>query len=69
MAVPKKKTSRSVRGMRRSHHAIKLTVAVEYCPNCGEAKLRHHLCGGCGQYRGRQILAVAAADVEAPAAE
>ena len=55
MPVPKKKTSRSVRDMRRSHDAIKLTAAVEYCPSCGEPKLRHHACAKCGEYRGRAI--------------
>lgn len=64
MAVPKKKTSRRRTGMRRSHHAIKFTAAVEYCPSCGAPKLRHHLCQGCGAYRGLQIRpAPAAADV------
>jgi large subunit ribosomal protein L32 len=66
MAVPKKKTSHSVKGMRRSHHAIKFTAAVEYCPNCGTAKLRHHLCQACGQYRGRQV-ALAKVEFEAQA--
>lgn len=56
MAVPKKKTSRSRRDMRRSHDAIKFSHAVESCENCGELKLRHHLCEGCGTYRGRQVV-------------
>lgn len=56
MAVPKKKTSRSRRDMRRSHHAIKFTGAVDYCESCGEPKLRHRLCTACGTYRGRQVL-------------
>ena len=54
MAVPKKKTSRSRRDMRRSHDAIKFTAAVEYCDHCGEMKLRHHMCLSCGVYRGIQ---------------
>lgn len=57
MAVPKKKTSRRRRDMRRSHDAIKFTAAIEYCPSCGEPKLRHHLCKACGTYRGQQVLA------------
>ena len=56
MAVPKKRTSRRRRGMRRAHDAIKFTAAVESCPNCGELKLRHHLCEGCGTYRGRIVV-------------
>ena len=54
MAVPKKRSSRSVRGMRRAHHALEITPAVEIC-ECGETKLRHHLCEACGRYRGKQI--------------
>jgi large subunit ribosomal protein L32 len=55
MAVPKKRTSRSVRGMRRAHDAIEFSAAVESCPACGEPKLRHHLCEACGTYRGKKI--------------
>jgi large subunit ribosomal protein L32 len=57
MAVPKKKTSRRRRDMRRAHDAIKFTAAIEYCPSCGEPKLRHRLCTACGTYRGQQVLA------------
>ena len=55
MAVPKKKTSRSRRNNRRSHHALAVTRPVE-CPNCGESKLPHHVCLSCGQYRDREIV-------------
>lgn len=55
MAVPKRKTSPSRRGMRRSHDAYKITN-VSQCSNCGTTKLSHHVCNGCGQYRGRQVL-------------
>lgn len=58
MAVPKKRTSRRRRDMRRAHDAIQFSAAVEACPNCGELKLRHRLCEACGHYRGRQILVV-----------
>ena len=44
MAVPKRKTSPSRRNMRRSHHALTATQLQE-CPNCGELKLPHNLCG------------------------
>jgi large subunit ribosomal protein L32 len=60
MAVPKKRMSRSRRGMRRAHDHITPTAATEACPNCGELKLRHHMCGACGQYRGRTVVAQAA---------
>jgi len=55
MAVPKKKTSKSVRNMRRSHHALSTTNSVE-CPNCGEPKLPHHVCAACGHYDGRVVI-------------
>jgi len=56
MAVPKKRTSKSRKGMRRSHDALKFTTAVHDCPNCGEMKLYHHVCDACGQYRGEQVV-------------
>ena len=58
MAVPKKRTSRRRRDMRRSHDALKFTAALEVCPDCGEVKQRHHLCAACGKYRGKQIIEV-----------
>ena len=58
MAVPKKRTSRRRRGMRRSHDALTFTAAVESCPECGESKLRHRVCEGCGTYRGKKIVEV-----------
>lgn len=56
MAVPKKKTSKRRRGMRRAHDALNYTAAVEVCEACGELHLRHHACTQCGTYRGRQVL-------------
>lgn len=63
MPVPKKRTSRSVRNMRRSHHHLSLDNAVEDCPNCGALKQRHRVCPSCGQYRGRAVI-VQAPDVD-----
>ncbi|QHL89850.1 50S ribosomal protein L32 [Sphingomonas changnyeongensis] len=57
MAVPKRKTSPSKRNMRRSHDALRAT-AFQECPNCGELKLPHNVCGACGHYNGRQIITV-----------
>jgi large subunit ribosomal protein L32 len=57
MAVPKKRTSKSKRNMRRAHDALTPTYAI-ICPNCGEPVLRHRACKGCGYYRGRQVVAV-----------
>ena len=59
MAVPKKKTSKSRRNMRRSHHALKAVGSVE-CSNCGEIKRPHHVCAACGHYDGREVVPTAA---------
>jgi large subunit ribosomal protein L32 len=56
MAVPKKKTSKSRRDMRRAHHALKTFGHME-CPNCGERKRPHHVCTSCGHYDGREVVA------------
>lgn len=59
MAVPKRKTTPSRRGMRRSHDALTTSAHAE-CPNCGELKRPHHVCGACGQYDGREVVQAAA---------
>lgn len=55
MAVPKVKTSKSKRDMRRSHHALK-AIGSSLCSNCGEVKLPHCVCEACGHYRGKQVI-------------
>ncbi|MCA3269942.1 MAG: 50S ribosomal protein L32 [Alphaproteobacteria bacterium] len=59
MAVPKRKTSPSRKGMRRAHDALSAANTAE-CPNCGEIKRPHHVCGSCGHYDGRNVLTKAA---------
>jgi large subunit ribosomal protein L32 len=56
MAVPKAKTSKSRRNMRRAHHALKSSAYVE-CKNCGEVTRPHHVCPSCGHYDGREVVA------------
>ena len=56
MAVPKKKTSPSRRGMRRSHEALG-HEAHNDCPNCGELRRPHNICSHCGYYDGREVVA------------
>ncbi len=58
MAVPKRKTSKSVRNMRRSHHALKRINVVED-KTTGELKLPHHMTAE-GTYNGRSLLVTAA---------
>jgi large subunit ribosomal protein L32 len=55
MALPKKKTSRSTRGMRRSHDSVSVPNPV-YC-QCGELALSHRICPACGTYKGKQSIA------------
>lgn len=62
MAVPKKRTSRRRRDMRRAHDALQFTGAIESCPECGDLKLRHRVCESCGTYRGRKVLDLAPLD-------
>ena len=57
MAVPKKKTSKSKRNMRRAHHSLPKASYGE-CSNCGELKLPHHICPHCGFYNGKEVLQV-----------
>jgi large subunit ribosomal protein L32 len=56
MAVPKKRTSKSRKGMRRAHDKLTFTAAVMVCPSCGDLKLMHRVCESCGAYRGKQII-------------
>jgi len=55
MAVPKRKTSPSKRGMRRSADALKAPSYVED-KNSGEMRRPHHIDMKTGMYRGRQVL-------------
>lgn len=54
MAVQQNRKTRSKRGMRRAHDAIRsATLSVE--PTTGETHRRHHVSAS-GYYRGRQVL-------------
>ena len=53
MAVPKRKTSKSKRDMRRSHHALDKVTVVED-KTTGELKRPHHVSAD-GYYNGRQV--------------
>jgi large subunit ribosomal protein L32 len=55
MAVPKRKTSPSRRGMRRSADALSRPTYVED-KDSGELRRPHHIDLKTGIYRGRQIL-------------
>ena len=55
MAVPKRKTSKSKRQQRRSHHRIKNINVVED-KKSGEFRLSHHVDLKSGFYKGRQVF-------------
>ena len=56
-ALPKKKTSHSAQGKRRSHLGIEMPNLVA-CPQCHALKLPHHVCPNCGTYKGEQVLRI-----------
>jgi large subunit ribosomal protein L32 len=55
MAVPKRKTSKSKRNMRRAHDALTLTNWIEDS-HSGEPVRRHHIDLKTGMYKGKQVL-------------
>jgi large subunit ribosomal protein L32 len=62
MAVQKSRKSRSRRGMRRSHDAIK-QVQLATDPTSGEVHRRHNVTAD-GYYRGRKVIETAAPVVD-----
>lgn len=57
MAVPKRRTSKRMKGFRRSHDALRAPTLVP-CSNCQELIRPHHLCAKCGHYKGAQVVEV-----------
>jgi large subunit ribosomal protein L32 len=55
MAVPKRKTTRSRAGKRRSHNKFSSKNMIED-KKSGEYRLSHHLDLKTGFYKGRQVL-------------
>ena len=55
MAVPKRKTSKSRRNKRRSHHKVSSMNVIED-KKSGEFRLSHHVDLKTGIYNGKQIL-------------
>ena len=55
MAVPKRKTSKSKRDKRRSHHRIKSVNIIED-KKSGEFRLPRHVDLKTGLYKGRQVF-------------
>lgn len=55
MAVPKKKTSKSKKRMRRSHWKAE-SPSLSRCSHCHQPKRPHAVCENCGYYGGREIV-------------
>ena len=55
MAVPKRKTSKSRRNKRGSHHRL-ISANVVEDKKSGEYRLSHHIDLKSGMYNGKQIL-------------
>ena len=55
MAVPKRKTSKSKRNMRRSHLGIKDSNII-LDKESGEPRLSHRIDSSTGMYKGREVL-------------
>ncbi len=66
MAVPKKKTSVSRKGLRRAgqHHKL-YKKQIMACPNCGDPIIPLHVCPSCGTYKGREIIELKVDDDDA----
>jgi large subunit ribosomal protein L32 len=65
MAVPKRRTSHSRQGNRRSHHH-KTPVQFAFCKRCGEAIKSHSACWACGwsNVQNREVVQVEAVEEE-----
>jgi len=55
MMVPARRTSKTRRDKRRSHHAL-AAPARSNCPQCNEPRAPHRVCRNCGHYRGRTVI-------------
>ncbi|RMA78602.1 large subunit ribosomal protein L32 [Metamycoplasma subdolum] len=59
--VPKRKTSKQRKALRRSHHALDENMTTP-CANCKQLILPHRACEFCGFYKGKKIIKVAKND-------
>lgn len=55
MAVPKRRVSKSKKGMRRSHDHLDVQVTT-ICKNCGASIKPHRVCKECGYYKNRSVI-------------
>lgn len=57
MAVPKRRTSKMKKRLRRSGQRWR-AVKLKTCPECGSATQSHTACPSCGYYKDRQVLSI-----------
>lgn len=58
MAVPKKKTSHAHKMKRRSQNSKISARSLSVCKSCGELMMPHRVCKRCGNYNGKQVIAI-----------
>lgn len=56
MPNPRTRHSKSRKRKRRTHYKI-VAPNVSNCANCGAPTMMHHVCGECGHYKGKQVVA------------
>ena len=54
MAHPKRRQGKTRTAKRRTHDKLSAPAVVK-CPECGEFKLAHRVCGHCGYYNGVKV--------------
>ncbi|WP_120189427.1 50S ribosomal protein L32 [Ammoniphilus oxalaticus] len=55
MAVPKRRTSKTRKRLRRTHFKLEVPGMVK-CLTCGDYKLSHRVCKSCGTYKGQEVV-------------
>lgn len=56
MAMPKRKTSKMKKRMRKAANRYE-GVAATFCSECHAPAAPHRVCPSCGTYKGRQVVA------------
>ncbi|MHC5038225.1 MAG: 50S ribosomal protein L32 [Planctomycetota bacterium] len=57
MAVPKRRTSKSKKGMRSAHRAIRVP-SLARCARCNQPVMPHQVCANCGYYGRRKVVEI-----------
>jgi large subunit ribosomal protein L32 len=57
MANPKRRHSKQRKHLRRTHYKLK-GINMSDCPSCKNKILPHRVCPHCGQYKGKQVIAI-----------